>query len=274
MKSQVAISCTPTQISLGPVILRNQPVAQSFASAEELGYDAVELHLRKARDVDEEEICRLMEQHHLAVTAIGTGMAAVMDGLTFAHPDAHVRRKTVGLVFEHIRRASLWRSAVIIGSLNGRIGSDPNERTRNKANVIDCYRRCCDCAGKTGVTLLLEPLNRYESDYLNRVEDGMELIKAIGMPNVRLLADTFHMNIEEQDMGASLRRADSMIGYVHLADSNRRVPGQGHTNLAAVARALQDCGYEGGIGLECLPVPDARTAAQEGLKATRALFSQ
>lgn len=215
-----------------------------------------------------------MEHHHLAVTAIGTGMAAVMDGLTFANPDAEVRRKIVELVCEHIKRASLWKSAVIIGSVNGRIGQDPDERARNKANVIDCYRRCAECAGQAGVTMLLETVNRYESDYLNRLEDGLELIKAIGMSNVKLLADTFHMNIEEQDIGASLRRAGLMVGYVHFADSNRRAPGQGHTDLAAVAHALRDCGYEGGIGLECLPLPDALTAAKEGLKETRRLFCQ
>ena len=274
MRCKVAITCTPTQISFGPIIFRNQPVAESFALAAELGYDAVELHLRRPGDVEEDEISRLMEQYHLAVTTIGTGMAGVMNGLTFANPDTEIRQKTIALVCEHIRRALIWGSAVTIGFLNGRIGSDLNERTRNRTNVIDCYHQCCKCAEKLGVTILLEPLNRYECDYINTMDDGIEMITAIGSPNVKLLADTFHMNIEEQDICQSLRRMGSMLGYVHLADSNRQIPGQGHIDIAAIAHTLRNCGYQGGIGLECLPIPDVQTAAQEGLRVVRKLFVQ
>ena len=130
----------------------------------------------------------------------------------------------------------------------------------------------CGAAARSCVTVLLEPLNRYECDYLNRLEDGAAIAAEIGAPNLKLLADTFHMNIEEPDIAASLRAAGSLVGHVHLADSNREAPGHGHLDIAGVLDALHGIGYQGYLSLEVLPVPapcrairDARNAVYAAL---------
>jgi sugar phosphate isomerase/epimerase len=99
--------------------------------------------------------------------------------------------------------------------------------------------------------LLLEPLNRYESRALRRVAPAVALCEASGSPNIKVMYDTFHMAIEEADPVAALRTASSRLGHVHLADSNRQLPGHGHMDFAALLAALGDMGYSGAAALEC-----------------------
>ncbi|MCL6431571.1 MAG: sugar phosphate isomerase/epimerase [Anaerolineae bacterium] len=127
-------------------------------------------------------------------------------------------------------------------------------------------RRCL------GVELLLEPVNRYEINYINSVPEALEVLRAAGCPNVRLMPDVFHMNIEDGSIPGSLILAGETIGYVHVADSNRRAPGQGHLNLPEVLMTLEALGYRGYVTAEILPYPDPDTAARAAIRYLRALL--
>jgi sugar phosphate isomerase/epimerase len=106
-------------------------------------------------------------------------------------------------------------------------------------------------AQERGVLVLFEPLNRYEDHMVNTLTQGAELCRATGLPSVRLMADLFHMNIEEADLAVALREAGEMVAHVHLADSSRLEPGTGHTDFAAAFRALADIGFDGWGAIEC-----------------------
>ncbi len=106
-------------------------------------------------------------------------------------------------------------------------------------------------AEKVGNTLLLEPLNRYETHLLNRLEQAVEICRKVANPRVKIMADFFHMSIEEADIAASIRAAGKWIAHVHLADSNRWLPGQGHTDFASGLKALKAIGFTGYMALEC-----------------------
>src|SRR5207253_4032862 len=93
------------------------------------------------------------------------------------------------------------------------------------------------------VPLLFEPLNRYETNIINTVTAGLDLIDSMDTDNVRLLCDLFHMNIEERNIAGSLKKAGGYLGHVHLADSNRRAAGLGHTDFEPIAEALREIGY-------------------------------
>ena len=103
--------------------------------------------------------------------------------------------------------------------------------------------------------VFLEPLNRYETYYLNTVGKAAELCCAVGDPRIQLMADLFHMNIEEADIPASIRAVAPHLGHVHLADSNRLLPGHGHTDFVSAFRALREIEFEGWLALECLETP-------------------
>jgi sugar phosphate isomerase/epimerase len=102
-----------------------------------------------------------------------------------------------------------------------------------------------------GVVLLLEPLNRYEDHMLNTVAQAAELIAACGSPGVRILADTYHMNIEEDDLCAALRSVAGALGAVHLSDSIRHQPGTGHVPFGDVFATLREIGFDGVVSVEC-----------------------
>jgi sugar phosphate isomerase/epimerase len=122
-------------------------------------------------------------------------------------------------------------------------------------------------AGRLGVELWLEPLNRYEDHMVNTLAQGAELCRAVGRPSVRLMADFFHMNIEEADIAASLRAAGPLVAHLHFADSSRLEPGTGHTDFATPLASLS--GFEGWGAIECRLSGPADTALPAALAYLR-----
>ena len=264
---KVAVTATPCAPRPAPLLLYGD-IAGAFREAAESGCAGVEIHMRQAADVDLPAVKRLMSEYGLGVPTLGTGMAASDDGLVFSHPDVRVRALAVKRVRGHIAFASETGAAITIGVMSGKLATrDPEERRRRRMQALACLAEVCRMARRAGVTVLLEPLNRYECDYINTLADGVAAADEIGAPNLKLLADTFHMNIEEADLEASLRRAGPLIGHVHLADSNREAPGHGHLNMAAILHTLDEIGYAGYLALEVLPLPDARRAIRDGIQA-------
>ena len=268
---KIALTSTPSQARFAPILLRGG-IDDAFALAAELGYDGVELHLRQPRDIDGAAARKLCAQYGLGVPTLGTGMAAGEDGLTFSDPDPSVRRRAVERIQENIVLAASLDSAVTIGLVRGRLGNDPQQRPARRAAGMACLDECCQSARACGVTLLLEPINRYETDYLNTIEESLDAIEEIGAPNLKVLADTFHMNMEEVDMAAALRRAGSRLGHVHLVDSNRRAPGYGHLDMRSILQALRGIHYQGYLSFEVLPLPESRQAARDAIGFTRGLL--
>jgi sugar phosphate isomerase/epimerase len=116
---------------------------------------------------------------------------------------------------------------------------------------IDFYREMLDIVAGTQGRVLLEPLNRYESRYLNRIADNAAIVDAVDHPNAGLLPDTFHMSIEEARLGEALKYAGDRVVHMHLGDSNRLLPGQGILDWPEIFGALTDIGYTGYVNLEC-----------------------
>jgi len=267
---KLAFTATPSLARFAPMLWRGR-VEDAFALARELGYDGVEIHLRSPEDVDRTALRALQDKYNLGVPTLGTGMAAGEDGLTFSDPDAAVRRRAVARIQEHIRLATSLGSAVTLGLIRGRLGRDEHRPAR-RAAMLACLDECCRLAAAEGVTLLLEPINRYEIDDLATLDQAAEVIRELGAPNLKLLADTFHMNIEEVDLGTSLRRHASLLGHVHLVDSNREVPGHGHIDMKAILQVLLETGFQGYLSFEVLPLPEPRQAALDGMRTVQKIL--
>jgi sugar phosphate isomerase/epimerase len=131
--------------------------------------------------------------------------------------------------------------------------------------LVDALGELGEHARAAGVTLFLEPLNRYEDHMVNRLDEAVALCRAVALPSVRVVADTFHMNIEEDDVHAALRAAAPYLGHVQVSDSNRYQPGAGHLDWTALLGTLDELGYPGWLALECRlrgePVAALRQAA-------------
>jgi sugar phosphate isomerase/epimerase len=127
-------------------------------------------------------------------------------------------------------------------------------------------------AEQTGAVLLLEPLNRYEDHMVNTVAQAAELVAATGSPAVRILADTYHMNIEEDDPCAALRSVAGLLGAVHMSDSNRHQPGTGHVPFPAIVATLHEVGFAGVVSVECRLRGDPAEAVRDCGRYLRGLL--
>jgi len=131
----------------------------------------------------------------------------------------------------------------------------PYERPRSPEEdrevLVAALAELGEHAAREGTLVLLEPLNRYEDHMLNRVEQAVELAEAVGLDSVRVMADLYHMNIEEADPLQALRDGARRLAHVHLSDSNRGQPFAGHVDWGAVLATLAGVGYDGDLALEC-----------------------
>ncbi len=267
MKLSVVLSTHPAQFAAATF---KGDFAANVARIAAMGYDGVELAIRDPRLVDADKLVSLVKANGLVVPAIGTGQAWGEEGLSFTDPDPAIRRAAVERVRSHVPLAARFGAIVIIGLLRG-IVKPGVSHAQAMEWLIAALAECCADADKSGVRLALEPINRYETTLINTVSQGLELLDRVGAPNLGLLADTFHMNIEEPSIEGSIRWAGGRIFHFHVADSNRWCPGAGHLNFASILNALSDTDYQGFVSGEFLPQPDAETAAQRAITHLRAL---
>lgn len=246
----------------GPFLLHGT-LASCLRQARAAGFRSVEIFPRSAEELDERALRDGLRRHGLSLAALGTGAGHVVRDLHLLDADSTRRTAAARFIGDLIERAGSFGAPVIIGSMRGRFG--PGPRRPAEARLAGDLAGLARLAARHGTTLLLEPLNRYESNCVNTLAEGAALIARCGAPNLRLLADCFHMNIEEPSIPDALRRAAGLVGHVHFVDSNRRAAGAGHIDFAAIGAALRDISYAGHLSAEALPLPTARAAARQTL---------
>ncbi len=237
----------------------------NLTKVAKLGYGGVELAIRSPHEMDYRTLYSLLDRTALLVPAIGTGQAWGEEHLSFTDPDGLVREQAVQRVLDHIPSAAHLKAHIIIGLLRGKIQPGIT-RVQAEEWLVIALQQCAKAADSEGVSLCLEPINRYETSLITNVDSGLEMIERVGANNFGLLLDTFHMNIEEADICAAIRKAGSHIFHFHVADSNRWHPGAGHINFKEILQTLLSIGYNGFISGEFLPVPDAITGAERGIQ--------
>jgi len=244
----------------------------AVARAAALGYDAIELMPRALDDPRPESLRALTAQHGLTIAGLASGFIAVERGLTFTHPDPAIRREAMEAFLGCIEMAlRAGATRVSVGVVRGKLQREL-AHAQAMAHLLACVREVGRAAQARGLTLVLEPGNRYETDFIHTVEEATAFLDMVDLPNVRLMIDTFHMNIEEPSIPDAIRRGGPYLEHVHVGDSNRRAPGWGHLDFDAVAAALHASGYRGGIGLEMAFEPDFDSAARQGIECVRRLF--
>jgi sugar phosphate isomerase/epimerase len=257
-------------MSQGPWIFWHD-LEESLKKAAQLGFDGVELFTRSGTDLDPNHLQDRLDRHGLQLAAVGTGAGKVIQGLTLTDPDPEIRKKAVDFITEMISFGAPFGAPAIIGSMQGNVlPSGHREETFGLlAEGFDILGRH---AASEGVILIYEPLNRYETNLFNTIQTGSKFLEEKSLSQVKLLADLFHMNIEEEDLAESIRKFGNHIGHLHFADSNRRPIGFGHTDMAPIAAALKEIGYSGYVSAEAFPYPDPDAAARKTIEAFRKFF--
>ena len=247
-----------------PVTLRG-PIEELCRLAKEIGYDALELHVRDPKRYDAKKIRSVAEQHGLAICAAANGMEYTVGGLSLIDDNPEKQEGAISRVFEHVDFVSELGARLIVGIMRGNVP---------KGKPVSAYRdrfagalgRICDYAAEKQVPVVLESILRYINNYLNSVPETMDFITSLGIKNLALHLDTHSMALEEKNLKDSILYCKNKpLGYVHYSDNNRLYPGGGALDFMELTRSLLDTGYNGYITIECLPCPTAEEAAMRGL---------
>ena len=269
IRSAVTVSLV-SEARGGPFVFWDD-LSAACRSAKALGFDAVEVFPPAPDAVNPADLRGLLTDHGLSLAAVGTGAGWVKHKLTLTSARRRRPRRAKAYIRSIIDFAGPFGAPAIIGSLQGRHDAvvDPATARRYLSEALE---ELGEHARQYNVPLLFEPLNRYETNMVNTIEAGVALLHSLSTRNIRLLADLFHMNIEEHDSAAALRGGADLIGHVHFVDSNRRPAGLGHIDYAPIAQALKDIGYTGYASAEALPYPDPEAAAHQTMLAFRRFF--
>jgi sugar phosphate isomerase/epimerase len=266
MKSAVTISLV-SEARGGPFVFWDD-LASGCRKASELGFDAVEIFPPGPDAIDPEELRSLLDDTGLTVAAVGTGAGWVKHGLSLTSPEEETRGEAISFIERMMDFSAQFEAPVIVGSMQGRAAGNVSRQValRYLGNALF---KLDEHAEELGTTILYEPLNRYETNLINTLADGAQFLTGSAMRNVKLLADLYHMNIEEINLAEAVRKAGQFVGHVHFADSNRKAAGLGHTDFAPVVSALREVGYRGYLSAEVLPLPDSQSAARQMIETFR-----
>ena len=262
---KIGLAVAPADAPPSAFVVFRDDLERSIERSAALGYDGVELALREAAQVDVRALKRRLASAGLEVPCISSGQVFAVDRLYFTHPDETVRCAAVERISGLIRFAAEFGAKVNTGRVRGFIHDGEMLETA-KARYLACLDRCADVAEPLGVELIVEPVNRYEINFLNNCTEGLEIVKESGRACVKLMPDVFHMNIEDASFREAFEAGKEFITYVHVADSNRLAPGWGHLPFDEVFQILADIGYQGYLTAEILPKPDPDAAAAQAAR--------
>jgi 5-keto-L-gluconate epimerase len=246
-----------------PVALLDGNLEENLNKISSLCFDGVELITTDPAGLDGNSIKKLLEQHHLRVSAIASGGMAFAAKLTLLNPNPNVASMARQRLDDMIDFASdLGAPVVTVGSFRGRAVED---KRRSLQILADVLRNAGERAAKRGVRIALEPLNRYETDLLHTAAQTLEFLQAVNHPSVGVLLDTYHVNIEESSWTEpylSVMDARKLF-YVHLSDNNRLPPGKGLIDFPVILQTLIEGGYTGWLSAEVLPFPSPEVAVND-----------
>lgn len=214
----------------------------------EAGFDGIEAPMYKGRDFAVDAL-----RKGLADTGMECTICSVLvDGLSLIADDAGLRSRAVDQLRENISTTAEVGGKIIAGPLYAPLGYLPGRRRTADEwqRAVDCWQQLGPWLAEHGVTVAIEPLNRFETFFLNTAEDAARFCDEVGHPNVGILFDTFHANIEEKNIADGYRTVARHLRHVHTSENDRGTPGSGHVEWAQVFEAIREIGYDGWLTIE------------------------
>jgi D-psicose/D-tagatose/L-ribulose 3-epimerase len=230
--------------------LTDGAIATLVPRVRSFGFDVIELPVEDAAGWDPDAARELLDRHGLRATTC----AVMPPGRDLLVDDPDVLRATADYVRAAVDVAARVGSPVLAGPIYSAVGRtwrlDGDERRAATSALVERLRPLADHAGERGVTLALEPLNRFETSFMNTAEQAMEVVERLDERSVGVLLDTFHMNIEERDPAGAIRTCAGRLVHVHACGCDRGAPGGDHIDWPAIAAALRETGYAGAVVIE------------------------
>lgn len=238
------------KISYNTLVYANEDISKSIERLAKFGYDGVDFVGEPSR-YDPASICALLRENNIEASSI---CAVFNMERNFVSSTPGIRAQAVAYVKQCVDfAAAIGAKSISVQAASCMKTTAEASPEEEWAWGVAGLREAGEYALSKNIRLTLEAWNRYETYLINRLDQALAMVKDIDLPNVGVMADTFHMNIEEADMGAAIRNVGDKLFYVHIADSNRAAPGRGHINFKEIAQALSDINYSGWVSMELLP---------------------
>ena len=221
-----------------------------FQQFKAWGFDGVEIAVEDPKEFDAPFIRAELDRHGLICTSVCACFPPSRD----LRGTPAQQRASIRYLKQLVDIADILGTDIVMGPLysaTGRADAVPAAEYKKQWRTVRGHlKTICDYAGARGKIICMEPLNRFETDFLNTVEQGLQMIAEVKSPALKLLLDTFHMNIEEKKPAAAIRRAGKHVGHFHASASDRGTPGNDHVDWPGVAQALRDIHYQGAVVIE------------------------
>lgn len=236
----------------------------------ENGFDGAEVCISSYESLDIPVIRRELDKRGLGCSTISTGQARTLENISLLHTGDPLRKAQERLK-QHIDAAEILGSKVTLGLLRG-LGA-PGMEKQDRYYLAKNMEPVIDYACQKHITIILEAINRYETALLNSAESVMDFIeKDLGNAEcIGVLWDIFHANIEDMTFDSAIEHMGARLGHVHMADSNRMLPGYGHIDFAAITRKLAATGFDQYMSFECLNQPTLEIVRAESGKFIQSL---
>jgi D-psicose/D-tagatose/L-ribulose 3-epimerase len=215
---------------------------------KDAGFDGVEVAIFDPKNFDAPALRRGFEENSLECTVV----SVLSKEVNIISDDPAIRERGRNHLAACVRAVADAGASIIAGPLYAPLGYLPGRRRTDAEwdRALDAYRSLVPVLEDTGVTVAIEPLNRFETYFLNTAEDAARFCREVNHPNVGILLDTFHANIEEKKVGDAYRIAGPYLKHVHACENDRGTPGTGHVDWDEVFAALRDVGYDGWLTIE------------------------
>ncbi len=271
MKLAVAIS--PKRRKFAAVPLQGD-ISEILSLVREIGYDGVELNLGHPNEVDAAVLKDGLDRHALKAVSIATGAAYFEEGLCLAAPGPADRDRAIERIRLQCAFGAGIGAKVVVGMMRGRLDNDEDMARRQTEWFVDSLAKCAAAARDAGVTLMVEPMNRYETNFLTTATETLTFLDSHDRRDVEVMLDTFHMNIEEADLPAACAATCGRLGLLQTVDSNRCAPGMGHIDFSSLLAVLTAGGYDGFLSAEIVQQPDGPTAARVAHRTLASLLAR
>ena len=221
-----------------------------FPTFKQWGFDSVEIAIEDASHVDPAFLKAELDK--CGLVAGSTCACYGPDRDLRGTPEA--QRAAMDYVRSLLDYMVVLDSPVLIGPVYSAVGRadavPPAEYKQQWKTVVKNLKALCRYAEKRGKVLAMEPLNRFETDFINTCDQALKMVRAVRSPALKLLLDTFHMNIEEKNQAATIRKTGKLLGHFHACGSDRGTPGNDHIDWKSIAEALKDINYQGDVVIE------------------------
>ena len=232
-----------------------------FKNFKAWGFDSVEIAVEHESHIDPAFVKSEQDRHGLVC---GTLCGAFGPGRDLRGTEEE-QRACIDYVQKLIDIAVVLDSPALVGPVYSAVGRAEfvakKERQAQWKLVVKNLKRVCQYAGKKGKSIAIEPLNRFETDFINTCDQALKMVKAVGSPALKIHLDTFHMNIEEKDQAKAIRKAGKLLGHFHACGSDRGTPGNDHIDWKSIAAALKKIGYKKDVVIESF-TPDVLVIAK------------